>query len=321
MKFRRFQLGILMAGCVFMLSGCFMGEEEKNLKEGKKLIEEQNYEEAVLYLQNAMSEEDAEYNSMVYTALGTAWYHMGEYENAIEAFDTALLQTEEKKAYDLYCFRGDCEYRLGQYEAAATDFANALQIKDSDLKIYIQQYHAWNKAGNEQAGIAALEQAVIHVEETDEAEFFYDMGKVRFWLEDYATANQLLQKAVEKEADSGYYYLGEIARIQENMEDAKEYYNLYLSECEEREYEAAAYNQLAYLNIESEEYEAALDLVEKGLKSEPANQALRKNKVYVLEQLLRFEEAKEAAESYLTDYPEDEEMNREYVFIQSRVSE
>ena len=67
-------------------------------------------------------------------------------------------------------------------------------------------------------------------------------------------------------------------------------------------------------------YSQALGFYEQALSVEnpPNEQQLRRNEMIACEQMLDFEKAREKMVSYLKEYPEDEEAQREYVFLQTR---
>lgn len=85
-----------------------------------------------------------------------------------------------------------------------------------------------------------------------------------------------------------------------------------------------AYNELGLGYLKAGEYEKALEELMAGLLLEPEEEqhkSLWKNKIIVLEHLSRFEEAFSECSSYLEAYPEEEEMQKEYEFLKTRIKE
>ncbi|KSV58484.1 tetratricopeptide repeat protein [Acetivibrio ethanolgignens] len=85
-----------------------------------------------------------------------------------------------------------------------------------------------------------------------------------------------------------------------------------------------AYNEQGLSYLKASEYEKALEVILKGISLEPEEEqkkTLVKNKIIVLEHLSRFEEAFAECEGYIGNYPEDEEMLKEYEFLKTRIKE
>lgn len=123
------------------------------------------------------------------------------------------------------------------------------------------------------------------------------MGIAYCGLEDYVTAVEYFEKA------AGF------------SEDGK------LSE-DELPAQVFAYNEAGLVYLKAGEYEKALEVITAGLAlnaEEEKRQSLTRNKIIVLEYLTRFEEAYAECEAYLLEYPEDEEMLREFEFLKTRI--
>ena len=81
-------------------------------------------------------------------------------------------------------------------------------------------------------------------------------------------------------------------------------------------------NLIALCFMEQEKYEQSIEWFREGLSSSDASDDLVKQMRYqtviCYEKTAQWDEAKESAKSYLSDYPEDDKMAREYKFLETR---
>lgn len=168
--------------------------------------------------------------------------------------------------------------------------------------------------------------------EEKKAEQYLEEEKYTEAIEIYETliSEKDSEKTKEKNQEI-YTLLGQIYCYLEDYERALESFgeaSLLIEETEKELPEEAvsaqvlAYNELGISYMEQEAYEEALEYFEAGLYLEPAKekkQSLLRNKIIALEHLGRFKKAFSACETYFENYPEDEEMRREYEFLKTRV--
>ena len=81
-------------------------------------------------------------------------------------------------------------------------------------------------------------------------------------------------------------------------------------------------NIIALCLMEEQQYEQSLDWFKEGIASGDASDELirqiRYQAIICYEKTAQWEEAKKSAKSYMTDYPDDDKMAREYKFLESR---
>ena len=81
-------------------------------------------------------------------------------------------------------------------------------------------------------------------------------------------------------------------------------------------------NLIALCFMEQKEYEQSIDWFREGLSSSDVSDDLVKQMRYqtiiCYEKTAQWDEAKESAKAYLSDYPEDDKMAREYKFLETR---
>ena len=94
-------------------------------------------------------------------------------------------------------------------------------------------------------------------------------------------------------------------------------YKKYLSENPES---AVIYNQLGMCQIRQGDYDGAISSFEMGLALDDKNlnQAIEFNEITTYEYMGNFDTAKSLMDTYRQKYPDDEEAEREYVFLSTR---
>lgn len=353
-KINKRLIGItLLSG--LMLVSCGGGKSAKQLyKEGISLFEQGNYQEASTSFQSAIEKNDekADY----YVGYGMSLIQLGQYEEAIAQFDRIILdkksdiiQTNNKKAYrgkgityleagefdlareqfeealkiklepsmdeDIKLFLGDCYLQLNEYENALSVYQQLLE-NNKNIKTYIKVYEAQIQMGETEAAKATLEQASALTVKTkndkyQQALVYYYQGK----LEQAIT--QLTALAVE--LPGANYLLGEIYTSSQNYEQAITYLESYLS-TQDKEYVKSVYYAMARNYVALEQYDNALMNAELGLGvgGRNLNDQLMKIQIACYEQEGEFDTAYELAKEYVATYPDDQDMQREYSFLESR---
>lgn len=140
--------------------------------------------------------------------------------------------------------------------------------------------------GKYQEAIAAFQKDVKKERNWDEA--YRGLGIAYFELEDYEKASEMLVLAIENEAEET----------------------------------ASIYGILGACYMQLEEYELALDVYEKALTQEDLTKELEQeiqfNLIAVYENTANWEAAKKQMEKYEKLYPEDERVQKEADFLETR---
>lgn len=116
------RLWIVAVAAVCFLTGC-----ANYVKDGTKLLEEGQYQEAITSFQNAIDKEkDA---AEAYRGIGMAYYEQQDYEQAREnlqaALDAGVLQTPA-----IYNLIGICGMNLDDYDGALAAFEQGTAISE-----------------------------------------------------------------------------------------------------------------------------------------------------------------------------------------------
>lgn len=236
-----------------------------------------------------------------------------KYEEALAVVD-GLLENE-KEAY-IYAFRGKISAAKGDIDAATKDYDEAIKLGKEDYTYYILKYEMLKEAGKEDEATKSLEDALQLEAKT--AKEKYQKAKIMCFQGNYEEAKtQLL--AIAGEYNKAYELLGDIYYTNQDYSNAIDSYVTYLGVSGEHA-SAGLYNQLANCSIKLDNYEQALEYIHQGLSlgDNTEQRELKYNEVLVYENLGDFNKAYELAQSYVSEYPEDENMARELVFLETR---
>lgn len=206
--------------------------------------------------------------------------------------------------------KGDDYLREGKYEEAVAVYEGLLTDKTSD-KAREKNQRMYSRLG----------EAYCYMEDYEKSRECFDQvislaGEEEVQKEIYLYRGLCFEKLSQYKEAAGDYeaYLSQLAK---EKEDGKKE----LSE-EEAAIQVFAYNELGLCYLKQGEEEKALEAIDQGLLLEPEKEkkrSLMRNRIIILEYLARFEEACAECGVYLEEYPEDEEMVREYEFLKTRI--
>ncbi len=346
---------LLMALCILLLTGCSSGNttEESDTQENNSqasgsevytLIEDMKYEEALSKLES----EDLGTQEALRVE-GICYMGLGQYENAADAFERALSENtgflyeidydinkylavaynklgEYEKAEQVYAamcaltpkdadawyMHGVTYLELGQYEDAVTCFDTAVDLSPTDYDLMISIYQALAQYGYRTLGeeyIDGILGSSLNISD-------YDRGRILYYTGEYSQAIVYLEKVKSNGSQEVILYL---AMSYEALGDYNYAANVYTSGLDLGE-SAVLYNQLGLCQLKLGLYEEALESFTSGLSCNDTSlrQNLRFNQIVAYEMLGDFDTAKSLIVQYVSDYPNDEEAQREYVFLQSR---
>ena len=312
----------MLAGTLFcrglaLANGCSTSEERLEKEEayrqiGLNAMEEGDYEEAEEAFNNALDEARGlganEVDICYYKA--AAQFASGSLTGAIETYD-ALLEYDKKNA-DAWFLRGCVYLKNNESDKAKEDFDKAIQYA-SDDEMYLHIYNSLEGAGYTDEAEKYLAQA-LEKRAGRTARNYTVKGQIYLLKEDLPSAEEQLLKAVDKGDVEGNLYLAQVYQRQGKTEEAEACIGAYIEEYPES---SVAYNEKGLKEMEQGNYDKALELFNQGLNQQKVTNAqeLRSNQIAAYEYSGDYDSAKEAMESYLKDYPEDEAAKREYLFL------
>lgn len=309
----------VIALAVTGLTGCASENKKNELlyrQTGIDYMTNGDYAEAVEAFDSALSYckgtiGETELDICYYKA--AAQYASGDLEGAMATYD-ALIAYDKKDA-DAYYTRGCLLLQLGEMDKALDDFTNAVAYNADDYELYINIYKNLSAYNLTEQGEEYINQAFDI--KGDEAEHLTYRGELYLLLGEYANAQAELEAALAKNGTEANYMMAQLFEAQGDMESAETYYKVY---AESEEADAEVMNALAGLAIAKADYETALSYVNQGLAMEnhSCKRELLQNQVICLEYAADFTGAWQVAQEYIALYPNDLDMQREFIFLKNR---
>ncbi len=279
--------------------------------EGLVYLKTGNYEYAVKFFDmslDSMMHENEEFTEDVLFHKAEAYEKNNDQDSAIAIYETL---TEGDQAAWAYALMGNAYLASGDEASAESAFQSALAA-DTTYDICLAIYEAYRAASLEGDGAEYLETALTLTPETPSD--FMRLGQIYTYLEDYQSARENLNTAIDRGNDEAVPILGYICLQEDDIVSAKSLYNKVLDSGKK---DALAYNGLAMTAMAEGQYEDAHMYIELGLNcdDEEMNESLLYNQIVAYEMELEFEKAKEKTEEYLKLYPDSADMRDEYKFL------
>lgn len=242
-----------------------------------------------------------------------AQYASGDLEGAMATYDA--LAAYDKKDADVCYTRGCLLLQLGETDKALDDFSNAVTYNSDDYELYMNIYKNLSAYNLTEQGEEYLNRAFDI--KGDDAEHLTYRGELYLLLGEYANARAELEAALAKNSVEANFVMAQLFETQGDMESAETYYKVY---AESDETDAEAMNALARIAIAKADYAIALSYVNQGLAMETnsCKRELLQKRIICLEYTADFTGAWQAAQEYIALYPNDLDMQREYIFLKNR---
>lgn len=328
---------------------------------GMAYVEQKSYDEALGYFNQAEGcAENDDQKALLNRGRGIACLYQGDYQTAIKWFGDALnisSQSNDIRIDTLY-YKAEAEQESGDYQAAVQSYGQIIDLKDDagtrmlrgmaymQLQDYASAekdlYAAIKQSRKSYAVYRTLYIALEAQGKDDEAkqvlndalqlsgssgEDYYNRGMIYVDLQDYTNAADMLNKSYDKGYKAALLGLGEVSYTQQDYDTALTYYGKYFDEVDISSVDASlaakAYNQYAAVLLAKGEYEKAAQACESGLtyNDRESDAALSFNLIVSYEHLEQWEDAYNTAKTYVSKYPEDTKGQKEYQFLESRVTQ
>ncbi len=328
---------------------------------GMAYVEQKSYDEALGYFNQAEGcAENDDQKALLNRGRGIACLYQGDYQTAIKWFGDALnisSQSNDIRIDTLY-YKAEAEQKSGDYQAAVQSYGQIIDLKDDagtrmlrgmaymQLQDYASAekdlYAAIKQSRKSYAVYRTLYSALEAQGKDDEAkqvlndalqlsgssgEDYYNRGMIYVDLQDYTNATDMLNKSYDKGYKTALLGLGEVSYTQQDYDTALTYYGKYFDEVDISSVDASlaakAYNQYAAVLLAKGEYEKAAQACESGLtyNDRESDAALSFNLIVSYEHLEQWEDAYNTAKTYVSKYPEDTKGQKEYQFLESRVTQ
>ena len=328
---------------------------------GMAYVEQKSYDEALGYFNQAEGcAENDDQKALLNRGRGIACLYQGDYQTAIKWFGDALnisSQSNDIRIDTLY-YKAEAEQKSGDYQAAVQSYGQIIDLKDDagtrmlrgmaymQLQDYASAekdlYAAIKQSRKSYAVYRTLYSALEAQDKDDEAkqvlndalqlsgssgEDYYNRGMIYVDLQDYTNAADMLNKSYDKGYKAALLGLGELSYTQQDYDTALTYYGKYFDEVDISSVDASlaakAYNQYEAVLLAKGEYEKAAQACESGLtyNDRESDAALSFNLIVSYEHLEQWEDAYNTAKTYVSKYPEDTKGQKEYQFLESRVTQ
>ena len=320
MKNRFIYMCLIVTLSSFCISGCGSKEAEVNKaayrEMGINCMKEDDYEGAIEAFQSALDQSlaiigESEIDTCYYKAM--AQYEAGKPEDAIETY-TSLIKYDSKNA-TAYFLRGNLYLNEQNTTEAVNDYDMAAKYAENDYEMYIQIYNKLSNARVDTDAEGYLKEALDI--SGKKVEDYTQKGRIYVLLKDYDSAKEQLDQAIDQGSTTALLYMGQVYEAQGDTDKAQRLYESYVKD---NAVDTVVLNSLGCMQMEDGDYAEAATYFEMALKTDnPSNeQELRRNLILAYEYAGNFTSAKDTMTSYIADYPDDKETQRENLFLQTR---
>lgn len=277
-----------------------------------------NYEEALNCFEQALDGKESRFSA---TEIDILYYKAETQDKAgkyVEAVMTYTQLVDAEKSADAYMLRGMEYVKVGDGTSAEADLRTAIKKDKKNYEIYLALYEALVSQNKTEDAKAVLNEALELG--GSKAKDLVNQGNIYLKLGDLTTAEEKLQKALDKGEVSANLGLAELS-IQKTPADytlACQYYETYLAEVTDN---AEAYNDYGLCLMTMEDYAKAETIFTQGvaLNNRLLDRMISKNQISAAERAGHWEKALEYINVYLEKYSDDSAAVREKTFIQTRI--
>ncbi len=274
-----------------------------------------DYKNASKSFEHALEEAGVVPGSLEYDInyyLGSCYYKLEDYDQALGVYDAIV--TLRPRDPDALVMRGTVKRQMGDLAGMEGDYKAAIDLDPDDYDRIIEIYQKMEEAGMQEDGIAYLTEVLEKEQKTIGN---YDRGRLSYYIGDYQTAKECLEKEGGNRDYSATILLGKTYEALGDFNYASSVYQTFLNKDQTH---AEVYNQLGLCAIQMKDYAAALTAFQSGLaiSGSGIEQSLEFNQVVAYEYLGDFQRASMLLQEYLGKYPGDETAKREFTFLKTR---
>ncbi len=301
-----------------MLCACSKyDKKELELRDkGVAAMEAGKYDEAIPLFDKALAcsigkVTDLELDIDYYKA--AAQFANGDFDDAVTTY-TYLIKFD-KTNYKPYFLRGSIYASEGEIGQAIKDYDAAVDIDPKNYLLYIQIYENLNSLGFSEQGLVYLNDALEVTDKSAESKYY--KGRIYYLLGQTDDAKKYLSAAIEKDVIDAKLYLAKIYQDAGDYDNAQKLLEEYAAS---DNVTSDALGTLGDIELSSGDYESALGYYQAGLKLDSIDNMsqLMKGQVACLEKMGNYSEALDVLTQYIEMYPNDEEAEKELIFLQSR---
>ena len=279
---KRFRMVILALAAALLLAGCSSNQKDA-LEQGIEALSEDRLDDAKVCFKGAVSQRSGQryrrLNGEAYRYLGAISYLEEDLAEAERYFTAAAEYSDERDVLaDVYAYLGEIYERTGREEEAVRAWSQSLDKKKDDVLSMKRMFLQW-KTGQMTDGEAESELAAKFTRGDTLAGLY--LAQIYVSAEDYEQAVRLYEEIYEKSQDAEV--LLQIAACLQKSGDAEKLMEIY----GEAENVLSGENLLLVLRNETayyeglREYEQALLKTEKYLSLDPDDEEMQKERIYL----------------------------------------
>ena len=305
-----------LSASIFTGCGKDVSQQNSLKQDGITAMGKGKYEEAVKDFDQALSlagskiTED-EIDICYYKA--ASQYLGGKTKDALKTYSNLIRY--DKKNGDAYYLRGALYFKTGETKRAITDFKDAVATNQKDYDRYFHIYNILNNAGQTEEAGKFLN--LLLDTDTKSGEAYQAKGKALEIRKDYDNALKDYDLAVGKGLEEARLDMARIYALNKETKKAEKELSTYQKNAKPS---GKSYNTIGEFQFNQGNYKDALKSFQKGLELKDVSnkQELLKNEIAALERTGDFAKAKKNCQSYIEEYPYDQEMQDEYLFLKTR---
>ena len=326
MKEKKISLLVAIILAVLFCSGCSLTDKNENIKAGMAAIEALDYDGALANF--ALAKEAGENERLLYRGEGLAYMGKVQYAEAEAAFEAALSHSNgrpDSMDYDINYYLATAYYKQGDVDKAIKVYDAIIALKPEDKDAYYLRGVMYTQKGSLEQATENFDKAIslgknylqTAMENGTKGMTNYEKGRISFYLEDYESARNYLEKAKEEGGHEAVLFLGKTYETLGDNNYAISVYNTYISAGNAN---PQVLNQMGLCKMEMGDYQGALEAFQAAMNIEDNGmmQVLKLNEIVAYEMLQEYKKAAVLLESYLKTYPDDELAAREYTFLKTR---
>lgn len=329
-------LTAVICATVLILSACGTDTTAKEgyRQYGISCMESGDYEAAIEAFQKALDQSVGSVSALdldICYYKAEAQYLNGDYEDALETYTALINYNGDARAYYL---RGCLYYTTGteaEEGQGAKDLEAAVEADPDNYELYIGIYNVLSAVKADYDSTEGIGEVYVDLTEDeiteylysalaikgDDAEDYMQKGRIYYMLDDMDSALSYLEQAAEGGEAEAYYYLTQVYHALGDTDAADAAFESYINS---EDMDAEGLYEIGVTQMNEEDYESAITCFTMALSLEEITneQELQKGLILAYEYSGDFESAKSLIADYMAAYPDDEEMEQESIFLETR---
>jgi tetratricopeptide (TPR) repeat protein len=188
---------------LFFMISCSASQEDL-IKAAKTKLDEESYNKAIEYLDQAISSENN--NAETYNMRGVAYFSLAAYQEAIQDFSSAILI--DSINYKPYYNRGNSHLNLKEFAKALIDYNLAIAYLPNNADLYINRAIVLFELKQFKMAITDYEFAIKLAPNNYLA--FLNKAKTHIQIGEFTVAEEILSHTLKLNSQGAepYYWLG-----------------------------------------------------------------------------------------------------------------